>query len=65
MRRVRTTRRDILEKAPAAPDLVKRNFAPGVPDRLRVADITCAGRWEGWLYPAFVLDACSRKMVGW
>jgi hypothetical protein len=49
VRRVRTTRRDILEKAPAAPDLVKRNFAPGVPDHLRVADITCAGSLEGLL----------------
>ena len=65
MRRVRTTRRDILEKAPAAPDLVKRNFAPGVPDHLRVADITYAGSLEGLLYLAFVLDACSRKVVGW
>ena len=41
-RRVRTTRPDTAERAPAAPDLVKRNFAPGAPDRLWVANITYA-----------------------
>jgi transposase InsO family protein len=49
---VRTTRRDGLERAPAAPDLVKRNFVPEAPDRLWVADITYARSWEGWLYLA-------------
>ncbi len=64
-RRIRTTRRGIVERVPAAPDLVKRDFAPGAPDRLWVADITYARSWEGWLYLAFVLDAYSRKVVGW
>ncbi len=64
-RRVRTTRRGEAERAPAAPDLVMRNFTPEAPDRLWVADITYAGSWEGWLYLAFVLDAYSRKVVGW
>ena len=64
-RRVRTTRTGTTERASAAPDLVKRNFTPGAPDRLWVADITYAGSWEGWLYLAFVLDAYSRKVVGW
>jgi putative transposase len=64
-RRVRTTRRCVLQRAPAAPDLVMRNFTPEGPDRLWVADITYAGSWEGWLYLAFVLDAFSRKVVGW
>lgn len=53
------------ERRPAAPDLVMRNFRPGAPDRLWVADITYAKSWEGWLYLAFVLDAYSRKVVGW
>src|SRR5215213_409779 len=48
-----------------APDLVKRNFTPGVPVRLWVADITYVRTWEGWLYLAFVLDTYSRKVVGW
>ena len=64
-KRFRTTRRGIVERAPAAPDLVKRNFVPEAPDRLWVADITYAKSWEGWLYLAFVLYAFSRKVVGW
>jgi len=64
-KRIRTTRRSTAERAPAAPDLVKRNFTPEARDRLWVADITYARSWEGWLYLAFVLDAFSRKVVGW
>ena len=44
---------------------MKRDFTPKAPDRLWVADITYARSWEGWLYLAFVLDAYSRKVVGW
>lgn len=57
--------REKVERRPAAPDLVMRNFRPEAPDRLWVADITYARSWEGWLYLAFVLDAYSRKVVGW
>lgn len=64
-RSVRTTRRGGTERGPAAPDLVMRDFTPEAPDRLWVADITYARSWEGWLYLAFVLDAYSRKVVGW
>ena len=44
---------------------MKRNFTPEAPDRLWVADITYVRTWEGWLYLSFVLDAYSRKIVGW
>ena len=64
-RKVRTTRPGTAERVSAVPDLVKRNFAPEAPNRLWVADITYARSWEGWLYLAFVLDAYSRKVVGW
>ena len=64
-RRTRTTRRGEAERAPPALDLVMRNFTPEAPDRLWVADITYARSWEGWLYLAFVLDAYSKKVVGW
>jgi len=47
------------------PDLVRRDFNPSGPDRLWVADITYINTWEGWLYLAVVLDAFSRRVVGW
>lgn len=48
-----------------APDLVKRDFVASAPDRLWVADITYVPTWAGFLYLAVVLDACSRRIVGW
>jgi putative transposase len=48
-----------------APDLVERNFAATAPDRLWVADITYIPTWAGFLYLAVVLDAWSRRVVGW
>jgi putative transposase len=59
----RTTRRD--GSAVPAPDLVRRNFAAEAPDRLWVADITYVKTEEGFLYLSFVLDAYSRRLVGW
>lgn len=60
---MRTTHRLALQQA--APDLVGRNFASREPDRLWVADITHVRSKEGFVYLAFILDACSRKVVGW
>jgi putative transposase len=48
-----------------APDLVDRNFTARVPDQLWVADITYIPTWAGFLYLAVVLDAWSRRVVGW
>jgi putative transposase len=48
-----------------APDLVERNFTAKAPDRLWVADITYISTWAGFLYLAVVLDAFSRRIVGW
>jgi putative transposase len=62
-RRMRTTYRVALQQAAA--DLVERNFASEEPDRLWVADITYVRSKEGFVYLAFILDACSRKVVGW
>ena len=58
-----TTKRD--RDARPAPDLVERNFTSEGPDRLWVADITYIPTWAGFLYLAVVLDAYSRKIVGW
>jgi len=59
----RTTRRD--RRAVPAEDLVRRDFAAAGPDRLWTADITYVSTDEGFLYLAFVLDAYSRRLVGW
>jgi transposase InsO family protein len=47
------------------PDLVRRQFRPAAPDQLWVADVTYVRTWEGWLYLAVILDAFSRRVVGW
>jgi putative transposase len=59
----RTTLRD--ERVRPACDLVDRNFYADEPDRLWVADITYVPTWAGFLYLAVVLDAFSRRIVGW
>jgi putative transposase len=58
-----TTVRD--KDAVPAPDLVERDFEAAGPDRLWVADITYIPTWAGFLYLAVVLDAWSRRVVGW
>lgn len=50
---------------PPAPDLVQRDFVVWAANRLWVADLTQHGTDEGWLYLATVLDAFSRRVVGW
>jgi putative transposase len=65
-RRPRTTTPD--RQATPAPDRVERCFAPeqvGAPNKLWVADITYVRTAEGWLYLATVLDAFSRRCIGW
>ena len=46
-------------------DLVERHFEALGPDRLWVADITYIPTWSGFLYLSVVLDAWSRRIVGW
>lgn len=62
-RRRGLTRRD--RDARPAPDLVERNFEADGPDQLWVADITYVPTWNGFLYLSVVLDAWSRRVVGW
>jgi putative transposase len=49
----------------SAPDLVDRDFTASGPDELWVADITYVPTESGYLYLAVVLDAFSRRVVGW
>jgi putative transposase len=60
---IATTQRD--PGATVVPDLVDRNFTAQGPDQLWVADITYIPTWEGFLFLAVVLDAWSRRIVGW
>ncbi|MEJ7815846.1 MAG: IS3 family transposase [Rubrobacter sp.] len=53
------------ERAAPAPDLVDRRFLAAAPDRLWLAEITYLPTREGFLYLAFILDACTRRIVGW
>jgi putative transposase len=46
-------------------DLVDRVFAAVAPNRLWVADLTYVSTWSGFVYVAFVVDAFSRRIVGW
>jgi putative transposase len=62
-RRVRTTVADPAHTP--APNLVARDFAAPAPDRLWLGDSTYLPTGEGWLYLAILLDAHSRRVVGW
>ena len=46
-------------------DLVRRNFTATAPNRTWVADITYVWTWAGFCYVAFIIDAFSRRIVGW
>jgi putative transposase len=59
----RTTTPD--PRALRAPDRVERDFSASAPDRLWLADFTYLRCWEGVVFFAFVLDAFSRRVVGW
>ena len=49
----------------AAPDLVDRDFTADRPDALWLADFTYLRCWEGVVFFSFVIDAYSRRIVGW
>ena len=46
-------------------DLVDRDFAAQATDELWIADITYIPTWAGFLCLAVVIDAWSRRVVGW
>ncbi len=62
-RRKRTTVPDRL--APAAPDLVRRDFSAENLDEKWCGDITYVQVGGTWLYLACVVDICSRRVLGW
>jgi putative transposase len=62
-RQFATTIRD--QAGRQAPDLVERKFQAAARDQLWVADITYISTATGFLYLAVVVDAWSRRVVGW
>jgi putative transposase len=62
-RKVFTTRQD--PDATRAPDLVNRNFRADRPDALWVTDLTYVPTRSGMAYVCFIVDAFSRRIVGW
>ncbi len=50
---------------PAAPNLVARDFSAAGVHRLWLGDSTSLPTREGWLYRAVLLEAHSRRVVGW
>lgn len=62
-RRVRTTVPAVQAERPL--DLVERDFTAERPNRLWVSDLTYVATWRGFVYAAFVIDAFSRRIVGW
>ncbi len=58
-----TTQRN--KESRPGPDLVDRDFRAAGPNQLWVADITYVPTAAGFLYLAVVLDAWSRRVVGW
>jgi putative transposase len=60
---IRTTIGDEASTRPL--DLVARQFRAPAPNRLWVADLTYVKTHSGWVYVAFVVDVCSRFVVGW
>ena len=60
---MRTTRAADGAERPA--DLVQRDFTADRPNRLWVSDLTYVATWAGVAYVCFIVDAFSRRIVGW
>ena len=60
---VRTTTSDPDACRPA--DLVNRDFSVPAPNRLWLADLTYVRTRSGPVYVSFVIDAYSRRVLGW
>lgn len=56
---------DSKHSRPVAENWLAKVPAPDRADQAWVADITYIDTAEGWLYLAGILDACTRRCVGW
>ena len=64
-KRWRPTTTESNHARPVAENWLAKVPAPDRPDQVWVADITYLDTGEGWLYLAGILDACTRRLVGW
>ena len=56
----------IIDHADAYPvNAVKREWDTGALNQVWVGDINYLRTWEGWVYLATVIDAHSRRVIGW
>ncbi len=62
-KKIKTTRG--VDELPRPADRVNRNFHASRPNALWVSDLTYVATWRGFVYVAFVIDAYSRRIVGW
>jgi putative transposase len=60
---IRTTHPAPVGERPA--DLVQRVFSAVAPNRLWLADLTYVWTVRGFCYAAFIVDAFSRRIIGW
>lgn len=59
------TTRPATQAQPWPVDLVRRDFTAAAPNELWVNDLTYVPLVVGFAYTAFVIDAFSRRIVGW
>ena len=63
-RRFRVTT-DSAHGCAVAPNLLGRDFTAAAPNQVWMGDVTYIPTAEGWCYLAVLLDAFSRRVVGW
>jgi putative transposase len=61
----RRPRTSTVPETDAVVDLVRRDFTADEPNQVWFADITYVPTWEGWLFLSVVMDACTKRIVGW
>lgn len=61
----RRRRKSTVAETAAVADLVRRDVTADAPNQVRFADITYVPTWEGWLFLAVVMDACTKRIFGW
>jgi transposase InsO family protein len=60
-----TNPEDRPQQESVVPDLLKRDFAVALPNRVWLADITQLVAKQGVVYIGLLMDLCSRMIVGW